>query len=718
MSQNLPNYQDGYPSPDQETTVVPSIRYPFGDNPVLADKFSKLYDRQYNIFPILYQPRMPNRTSWTNLLTYSERFDNVAWTATNLTVTAALATPLAPDGQASLNKGLETVTNGEHSVAQAATTLAAASEASVFAQGGLGRTFIRLAFTDSATTVFSAFFDIASGSVGALSAGVFAKVVSMGNSQFQCVIQFTPAAGAGTLKVNIASSSSTISYAGDVTKGCYLWGAQVATGTNPPYVSTTSTTRAVSAPDREVAININAKEPDPLAYLLAERDPINLVSRQGTVSRVFGRVPSPQTNPGSLWVTKPAIPGTFPQVLGSSLVMQPDSTVASYQFFTRKLVTYETGSAAGSYPTGGTYTVTVGASTTGAIAFNAVAATLQTALNALTSISDRGTVTVTGDYQLGFVVSFATYAAMTCDTSSLLPSATPIKQIVATTMGGGFQQQFLTLALTSGPPWSGAAITGGTITLTFFGQTTAALAYNASLATYTSAITGLTKVGATGTTVTIPSGSPPGSWGPTPLRSDARVLQLFVTLTAPVISINGGSLTPTGSAGTAVIGTTGTLYYTLKFTGVAGTARSLTASAHGILATDTIYLKLGSTYYTLLPGTFDVPDANTITLGPSSGLLFTTGTITEVGKLASTYTAGAVLSRCNRISTFYFPGVTSGITTSADIPLPVLQADPASLVAAILAGATSINYEVGELAQWDKTPILFRVITTISAAGL
>src|SRR4051812_44870065 len=109
MSQQ--SYQDGYALPDQESTVIPTVLYPFGDNPVSSDKYSKLYARQYDVFPPLYQPRMSNRTAWTNLLTYSEQFDNAAWTKTNLSITANVASPLAPDGQATLDKALETVTN-------------------------------------------------------------------------------------------------------------------------------------------------------------------------------------------------------------------------------------------------------------------------------------------------------------------------------------------------------------------------------------------------------------------------------------------------------------------------------------------------------------------------------------------------------------------------------------------------------------------------------
>ena len=57
-------------------------------------------------------------------------------------------------------------------------------------------------------------------------------------------------------------------------------------------------------------------------------------------------------------------------------------------------------------PTGGTYTLTFDGQTTGAIAYNASAATVQTALEALSNIAP-GDVTVSGAYTSAFIVEFA-----------------------------------------------------------------------------------------------------------------------------------------------------------------------------------------------------------------------------------------------------------------------------------------------------------------------
>ncbi len=277
MSYAIPNYVDGWLGSEKETTVVPNPTFPFGNYPT-PDTYSRVYDRQYEILPALFLPKTANRTSWTNPLTYSEDFTNAAWTKTNLTPTI-VATPVAPDGRASLNKLLETVTNGEHSATQAATTTAAPWEFIAFAVGGLGRDWIKLSFTDSAAAVFSAFFNITSGYAISPSAGTTAIVRPLGNSQYQLILRFTPAAGAGTWKANVASSGSTISYAGDVAKGVYLWGAQIALGAEAPYISTTTTTRTILAPDRDVY--------DPFAYLTNGLDRHRLVAGfQGNVEHI------------------------------------------------------------------------------------------------------------------------------------------------------------------------------------------------------------------------------------------------------------------------------------------------------------------------------------------------------------------------------------------------------------------------------------------------
>lgn len=324
MSAPNPFYSDGYWSSDQELSVLPVPQFPFSSNPT-PDKYTTVWPRDYQVLPRLYTPRIANRTSWTNLLTYSEQFDNAAWAKNSATIAADAAA--APDGETAMDALLEAAASAEHSVSRALVLTAAPSTVSVFAAGGLGRDWIRVKFADSAATVFSCFFNIAGGYVGTATAGVTASIVALPGLRYRCQITFTPAAGSGTLTVNAASDGQTVSYLGDIAKGVYLWGAQAVTAaTSGPYVSTTSTTRTVSAPDQERTINPNAQAQDPLAYLIEEGDPQEITSAAAVVRRTFARVPRQQVRFSTISLTKPNPVAYFQGNVGT--ILYQDSTLA------------------------------------------------------------------------------------------------------------------------------------------------------------------------------------------------------------------------------------------------------------------------------------------------------------------------------------------------------------------------------------------------------
>jgi hypothetical protein len=128
-------------------------------------------------------------------------------------------------------------------------------------------------------------------------------------------------------------------------------------------------------------------------------------------------------------------------------------------------------------PTGGTFTLTFGAATTEAISYNATAAAVQAALEALVTIG-AGNVTVVkngqGDYDVTFVNDLGNrdVALMTASGASLTGSAGTDEVVVID---------------------KGTA-TGGTFTLSFDGQTTGNIAYNATGATVETALEALSNI--------------------------------------------------------------------------------------------------------------------------------------------------------------------------------------------------------------------------------
>lgn len=102
----------------------------------------------------------------------------------------------------------------------------------------------------------------------------------------------------------------------------------------------------------------------------------------------------------------------------------------------------------GGVPTGGTFTITLGANTTSALAYNASAATVQTALNLLASVVSAGGCTVTGESPR-WVVTFGAVGAVSAMTGSgtaLTPSSgVSISELVAGT-GSVAEVQLIRLA--------------------------------------------------------------------------------------------------------------------------------------------------------------------------------------------------------------------------------------------------------------------------------
>lgn len=143
-------------------------------------------------------------------------------------------------------------------------------------------------------------------------------------------------------------------------------------------------------------------------------------------------------------------------------------------------------------PTGGTFTVTWSGQTTAGIAYNAAGAAFQSALEALSNIAPGDVVVVrTGSGTLSapyvYTTTFqGTYAStdvsqMTGSAASLTGGAVNIAVIQDSSPGVNEVEQ---ITVAGGP-------SGGTFTLTFNAQTTAAIAYDATAATVLAALEGL-----------------------------------------------------------------------------------------------------------------------------------------------------------------------------------------------------------------------------------
>jgi hypothetical protein len=177
----------------------------------------------------------------TNLLLQSEDF-STTWTTRDATVSTNQVT--APDGATTADKIIETATNGEHHTKQdTASQVAGTYSASIFAKAG-ERDVIQFVGTGP-LGVFRANFDLTNGVIGSADSALNARITPFPNGWYRCNITATSTTtGALRAQWNIVTSPTAArveSYLGDVTKGLYLWGAQLEEGAFPTsYIPTTT----------------------------------------------------------------------------------------------------------------------------------------------------------------------------------------------------------------------------------------------------------------------------------------------------------------------------------------------------------------------------------------------------------------------------------------------------------------------------------------------
>ena len=185
--------------------------------------------------------------SKSNVCQQSETFDNATWTKTSSTVSADATT--APDGNVTADKIVEAAATASHLVVQARTVTTGNTYCFSVWLKAAERSFAFITLSGAGFSSVEAGISV-NLSTGAVSTAVGSPVNS-GTQTFPngwYRVWFTYAATASSASnLNIYASAdgvwANVSYAGDNTKGIYVWGAQMETQQFPSsYIATTTAT--------------------------------------------------------------------------------------------------------------------------------------------------------------------------------------------------------------------------------------------------------------------------------------------------------------------------------------------------------------------------------------------------------------------------------------------------------------------------------------------
>jgi hypothetical protein len=226
----------------------------------------------------------------TNSLTYSEQFDNAAWSKTASSITAnAIA---SPDGTLTGDKLVEDTATSAHTISQSLSATTQSYTISVYVKKAERKYFQLFGRRDS-TNYNGVMIDLDTGSLlpptrPATTSNVSTTTAtSVGNGWWRIAMTYSYTTTGTTVALfALTDDSQTYSYTGDGTSGIYIWGAQLEAGAfATSYIPTTTAATTRSADIASIGTLspwYNATE----GTLFTEGTVVNNIS--GTTARVFG----------------------------------------------------------------------------------------------------------------------------------------------------------------------------------------------------------------------------------------------------------------------------------------------------------------------------------------------------------------------------------------------------------------------------------------------
>ena len=166
----------------------------------------------------------------SNELQYSEDFSNAYWTKLNTTFESNAN--IAPDGNTTADAIYESSATGEHQVRRTSFSFNSSNPYytfSVFAKYN-GRNKFNIFSNNQNPWAVNITFDLLLGVVSSENSGT-GKIEDYGNGWYRCTaIGACSVTGSSNVTMRFRDDSNNTTYAGDVGKGVYIWGAQLEIG--------------------------------------------------------------------------------------------------------------------------------------------------------------------------------------------------------------------------------------------------------------------------------------------------------------------------------------------------------------------------------------------------------------------------------------------------------------------------------------------------------
>jgi hypothetical protein len=230
---------------------------PYVYNPGAAPAAAAYFGPRFDYDPVTLAPKgLLIEEQRTNSLTFSEQFDNVAWTKSNSTITANAV--VSPDSTVDADKLVEDTANSTHTIDQILSFTSGTSyTVSVYVKAA-ERPTVQLVLVGTAFNESRTWFNLATGvattTIGAVTS---AFVINVGNGWYRVgVTQSAIATSTASLSFRIWNGSTAL-YTGDGTSGIFLWGAQLESGSFSTSYIPTSTATATRAADVAVMTGAN-----------------------------------------------------------------------------------------------------------------------------------------------------------------------------------------------------------------------------------------------------------------------------------------------------------------------------------------------------------------------------------------------------------------------------------------------------------------------------